>query len=57
MKARATPDLPTGSSPSTGASDQVSRQSWLSLALVSSATFIIIFDLMATNVAFPFIEL
>ena len=36
--------------------DRVSRQSWLSLALVSSATFIIILDLMAANVAFPFIE-
>ncbi|MFT5530549.1 MAG: MFS family permease [Candidatus Poriferisodalaceae bacterium] len=40
-----------------GSHDQVSRQSWLSLALVSTATFIIILDLMATNIAFPFIEL
>lgn len=32
------------------------RQSWLSLALVSAATFVIILDLIATNVAFPFIE-
>ncbi|MFT7650118.1 MAG: EmrB/QacA subfamily drug resistance transporter, partial [Candidatus Poriferisodalaceae bacterium] len=39
-----------------GSNDQVSRQAWLSLALVSTATFIIILDLMAANVAFPFIE-
>ena len=38
------------------ADERVGRQSWLSLGLVSSATFIIILDLMAANVAFPFIE-
>ena len=38
------------------ADERVSRESWLSLALVSAATFIIILDLMAANVAFPFIE-
>ena len=57
MKPNTTSELPRGSSAGTDASDHVSRQSWLSLALVSSATFIIILDLMATNVAFPFIEL
>lgn len=37
-------------------SDQVTREAWLSLALLSAANFIIIQDLMAANVAFPFIE-
>jgi EmrB/QacA subfamily drug resistance transporter len=57
VKARAVFDVFEGSHPGTDSPDQVSRQSWLSLALVSTATFIIILDLMATNVAFPFIEL
>jgi EmrB/QacA subfamily drug resistance transporter len=57
VKTSRKPDLTNRSQPSPDPSDYVSRQSWLSLALVSSATFIIILDLMATNVAFPFIEL
>lgn len=40
----------------TGGADEVSRRAWYSLALVSSATFVIALDLMAANVAFPFIE-
>jgi len=38
------------------ARDRVSGQAWRSLALVSAATCVIILDLMAANVAFPFIE-
>ncbi|MEZ5232062.1 MAG: DHA2 family efflux MFS transporter permease subunit [Acidimicrobiales bacterium] len=34
----------------------IERRAWLSLALVSAATCVIILDLMAANVAFPFIE-
>ncbi len=39
-----------------GRGDRVSRHAWQSLALVSSATTVIILDMMAANVAFPFIE-
>ena len=35
---------------------RVSGQAWRSLALVSAATCVIILDMMAVNVAFPFIE-
>lgn len=39
-----------------GTAPEVTRRAWLSLALVSAATCVIILDLMAANVAFPFIE-
>lgn len=40
----------------TPAGERVSRHAWQVLALVSAATCVIILDLMAANVAFPFIE-
>lgn len=46
------PVAPEGVAPA----QEVTRRAWLSLALVSAATCVIILDLMAANVAFPFIE-
>ncbi len=47
------PDAPTmpGAQP-----QRVERRAWQSLTLISAATCVIVLDMMAANVAFPFIE-
>ena len=42
--------------PSQSHTDRVDRRAWQSLTLISAATCVIVLDMMAANVAFPFIE-